>query len=55
MTTKTPQREGPEPRESVVRWLLDSDPSIRWQVMRDLIVESHDVVAGKRSRIASEG
>lgn len=22
---------------SVIDWLLDSDPSIRWQVMRDLL------------------
>jgi hypothetical protein len=27
----------PEPNNSVIQWLLDSDPSIRWQVMRDLI------------------
>jgi hypothetical protein len=24
-------------RMSVIEWLLDSDASIRWQVMRDLI------------------
>ena len=55
MATKTPQREGPEPRKSVIQWLLDSDPSIRWQVMRDLMDESDEVVAGERSRVASEG
>ena len=55
MATKTLQRDGPEPRKSVIGWLLDSDPSIRWQVMRDLIDESHEVVAGERSRVASEG
>ena len=55
MATKTPQREVPEPRKSVIDWLLDSDPSIRWQVMRDLMDESHEVVAGERSRVASEG
>ena len=37
MATKTLQQEGPEPRKSVLDWLLDSDPSIRWQVMRDLM------------------
>jgi hypothetical protein len=26
-------------RMSVIEWLLDSDPSIRWQVMRDLTAE----------------
>jgi hypothetical protein len=55
MMTQTPQQEGREPRKSVIDWLLDSDPSIRWQVMRDLMDESHEVVAGERSRIATEG
>jgi len=36
-------------------WLLDSDPSIRWQVMRDLTDETADVVAAERSRVATEG
>ena len=40
---------------SVVNWLLDSDPAIRWQVMRDLTHEPADVVAAERSRVASEG
>ena len=40
---------------TALNWLLDSDPSIRWQVMRDLTHESADVVAAERSRIASEG
>lgn len=36
-------------------WLLDSDPSMRWQVMRDLTHEPAGVVAAERSRVASEG
>jgi hypothetical protein len=40
---------------TVVEWILDSDPSIRWQVMRDLTDEPDDVVAAERSRVASEG
>jgi hypothetical protein len=40
---------------TVLDWLLDSDPSIRWQVMRDLTNEPEDVVAAERSRVASEG
>ena len=36
-------------------WLLDSDPSIRWQVMRDLTATPADVVAAERSRVANEG
>jgi hypothetical protein len=40
---------------SVREWLLDSDPSIRWQVMADLIGESSAKVARERSRVATEG
>src|SRR5438445_5410705 len=42
-------------RMNVIEWLLDSDPSIRWQVMRDLIAESDATVARERSRVAAEG
>jgi hypothetical protein len=38
-----------------LEWLLDSDPSIRWQVMRDLTTTSRDVLAAERARITSEG
>ena len=40
---------------TVIEWLLDSDPAIRWQVMRDLTHEPADVVAPERSRVATEG
>ncbi|HEX5440543.1 MAG TPA: hypothetical protein VFW76_06640, partial [Ktedonobacterales bacterium] len=40
---------------SVLEWLLDSDPAIRWQVMRDLTNAPADEVAAERARIAHEG
>ena len=40
---------------TVMSWLLDSDPSIRWQVMRDLANEPDEVVAAERRRVALEG
>src|SRR5215813_2374205 len=40
---------------SVLQWLLDSDPSIRWQVMQDLTEAPPDVVATERSRVATHG
>ena len=46
------------PRSSngaVINWLLDADPSIRWQVMRDLTDTPAEIVAAERSRVASEG
>jgi hypothetical protein len=39
----------------VIRWLLDGDPAIRWQVMRDLTDAPNDAVAIERSRVAREG
>jgi hypothetical protein len=39
----------------VVAWLLDSDPAIRWQVLRDLTHASDDVVAAERARVATAG
>jgi hypothetical protein len=43
------------PKASVIQWLLDSDPSIRWQVMRDLTGAPADEVAAERARVATEG
>lgn len=40
---------------TVVEWLLDADPSIRWQVLRDLTDAPAEVVAAERARIATEG
>ncbi len=39
----------------VMEWLLDSDPAIRWQVLRDLVHASDDLVAAERARVATEG
>jgi hypothetical protein len=40
---------------TVLDWLLDSDPAIRWQVLRDLVRAPAEVVAAERARVASEG
>src|SRR5687768_17313617 len=39
----------------VLEWLLDSDPAIRWQVLRDLVGAPAEVVAAERARVATEG
>jgi hypothetical protein len=43
------------PRPAHLKWLLDSDPSIRWQVMRDLTGETPGAIAAERFRVATEG
>jgi hypothetical protein len=55
MTTTPPKRQTPQPNQAVIQWLLDSDPSIRWQVMRDLIGAPAEEVAAERARVATEG
>src|SRR6266513_2685409 len=55
MATNPPKRQAPKLQRSVIRWLLDSDPSIRWQVMQDLIGAPADEVAAERALVATEG
>ena len=38
------------PRPAHIKWLLDSDPSIRWQVMRDLIGAPPEAIAADSPR-----
>ncbi len=42
-------------RRTILAWLLDSDPAIRWQVMRDLTHSPVEAVAAERARVAQEG
>ena len=39
---------------TVLNWILDSDPSIRWQALRDLLDAPAEVVAAERARVATE-
>jgi hypothetical protein len=41
--------------DPIVKWLLDADPSIRWQVMRDLTDAPSVIVEAERTRVALEG
>jgi len=55
MTKHSSKWQEPEPSTSVLDWLLDSDPSIRWQVLRDLTDAPAGEVAAERARVAREG
>lgn len=55
MTINAPERQTSQPISSVIAWLLDSDPAIRWQVMRDLTDANDEDVAAARAKIATEG
>jgi hypothetical protein len=41
--------------DTVIDWLLGGDPSIRWQVMRDLTDTPTETIAAERARVAFEG
>jgi len=55
MTINLPNQQFQKIPASVMQWLLDSDPSIRWQVMQDLIDAPADEVAAERTRVATAG
>jgi hypothetical protein len=38
-----------------VQWLLDGDPAVRWQTLRDLVGAGEKAVAEARARVAREG
>ena len=40
---------------NALEWLLDADPAIRWQAMRDLTDTPTEQVAVERARVATEG
>jgi len=41
--------------DDLYAWLMDSDPAIRYQTLRDLVAAPVDEVAAERARIANEG
>lgn len=42
-------------RDTVIRWLLDGDPAIRWQALRDVIGAADPAVQRERQKVAQEG
>jgi hypothetical protein len=44
-----------QPLDDTVQWLLDGDPAIRWQTLRDLVGASERVIEQARSKVARDG
>jgi hypothetical protein len=42
-------------KAATIDWLLDGDPSIRWQVLADLTGAGQDEIDAERSRVAAQG
>lgn len=55
MKTNPDKRHIPKPASPVIHWLLDSDPSIRWQALRDLTGAADAEVVAERARVATAG
>src|ERR1044072_5558827 len=47
--------QSPENADTVLRWLLEGDPAIRWQVLRDVVGAAESLVERERQRVAREG
>ena len=41
--------------DKVIQWLLDGDPAIQWQTLRDLVDAPEPRVEGTRRKVAREG
>jgi len=55
MPTTSPTGPASTPNDRVLQWLLDADPSIRWQVMRDLTDAPEEDIRTERAKVATEG
>lgn len=55
MATNRSKQQAARHASAVIVWLLDSDPSIRWQVMRDLLGAPAEEVAAERAKVATQG
>jgi len=49
MTTRTTRSD------ATIDWLLEGDPGIRWQMLRDLTDAPAEAVAAERAKVATEG
>lgn len=54
MKDRSTQRSS-DPDDARIRWLLEADPAIRWQVLRDLLDAPEEEVKAERARVAQEG
>jgi hypothetical protein len=43
------------PRDNTINWLLDGDPAIRWQAMRDLVEVPDSTIERERKKITRDG
>ncbi|MBE9525120.1 MAG: hypothetical protein IMY76_08465, partial [Chloroflexi bacterium] len=41
--------------DAVIRWLLEGDPAVRWQVQRDLLHAEPDMIQRDREQVATQG
>jgi hypothetical protein len=51
-TTQVPAKQA---TDGAIRWLLEGDPSIRWQAMKDLVGASERTVDQERKKVAHDG
>ena len=55
MATTPPSGRATRPSSAVIEWLLDADPAIRWQTLRDFTDAPETEVAAARARAPAEG
>ena len=54
-STRHATRHATRHDSAVIQWLLEGDPAIRWQALRDLADAPAEAVAAEHARVATEG
>lgn len=54
-TAKRKPKDAPREVADPITWLLDGDPAIRWQTLRDLVGADAKIVERERTKVAREG
>jgi hypothetical protein len=55
IATANYQEEWISQNQEIIDWLLDGDPAIRWQVLRDLLDQDPIEIAREREKVAKSG
>ena len=55
MTDNNTDHQIPRPNPAVIDWLLEGDPAMCWQVLRDLTDASEAEVRAERAKVATQG
>jgi hypothetical protein len=55
IVTSVEQEKPNNLEQEIIHWLLDGDPAVRWQIMRDLLNDDEEKYSNEREKVARTG